>query len=380
MPHIQRRQDRPGWVARYVDPRGQARSKSFRRKVDAERFLTTVEASKLRGDWVDPDLSRTTLEVFAQRWLATIADLAASTRAGYETKLRVHVLPTFGQMSLRGITGLSIREWAAGMQSNVSRHTARQAKQVLGAILKLAVEEGYIARNPAAGVRIGKVARAEQQFLTDSEVAVLAASIDLRYRVWVWFMAYSGLRWGEAAALRRGRVSGNRVRVAQSLSEVGGAHFKETKTYSARTVILPTSVAGLLAQHLAHEGDPSPDGLVFVAPEGGPMHSRNFRRRVWAQALERAGLPDALRMHDLRHTCAALMISEGANPKQVQCHLGHSSINVTMDNYGHLFSGDVEALAARMDARILREVPSLRRDVDGTGAEDGAGGRSDGVR
>ena len=76
-------------------------------------------------------------------------------------------------------------------------------------------------------------------------------------------------------------------------------------------------------------------------------------------------------MHDLRHTCAALMISEGANPKQVQCHLGHSSITVTMDNYGHLFSGDVEALAERMDARIRRTGLILRRDADGTPGKNG---------
>jgi integrase len=118
---------------------------------------------------------------------------------------------------------------------------------------------------------------------------------------------------------------------------------------------------------------------VFTSPEGGPLNSRNFRRRVWQLALEAAGLPASLRMHDLRHTCAALMISEGANPKQVQCHLGHSSITVTMDNYGHLFSGDVEALAERMDARIRRTGLILRRDADGTpgenGTNEGGGGK-----
>jgi integrase len=339
-----------------------------------------MESSKLRGEWIDPRLSRTTLLDFSERWVGTILDKAASTRAGYMTKLNVHVLPAFGGVQLRAISGLAIREWVAGMQAGgVSRHTARQAKQVLGAILKLAAEEGYIARNPAAGVKIGKVARGEQQFLTDAEVAELAVCIDKRYAEWVWFMAYSGLRWGEAAALRRGRVRGNQVRVVQSLSEVGGAHFKPTKTFDTRTVVLPSLVGELLAGYLASAGEPSPEGLVFTSPEGGPLNSRNFRRRVWQLALEAAGLPASLRMHDLRHTCAALMISEGANPKQVQCHLGHSSITVTMDNYGHLFSGDVEALAERMDARIRRTGLILRRDADGTpgenGTNEGGGGK-----
>lgn len=372
MAHVQRRNDRPGWVARYVDPSGKERSQSFRRKVDAERFLTAMESSKLRGEWVDPALSRTTLADFSERWVGTIADLAASTKEGYVTKLRVHVLPRFGGMPLRGISGLAIREWVAGMQAaGTSRHTARQAKQVLGAIMKLAVEEGYIPKNPAAGVRLGKSAKSEQQFITDDQVAALADAIDARYAGWVWFMAYSGLRWGEAAALRRGRVTGDRIRVVQSLSEVGGAHFKPTKTYATRTVLLPQLVAETLAIHLASPGELGADELVFTAPEGGPLHSRNFRRRVWDQALDAAGISESVRMHDLRHTCAALMISEGANPKQVQSHLGHSSITVTMDNYGHLFSGDVEALAERMDARIRRSGLILRRDADGTPSTNG---------
>ncbi len=370
MGHIQRRSDRPGWVARYIDPAGRQRSKSFRRKVDAERFLTMTEAAKLRGDWVDPTLSRTTLEAFSERWRATIRHLPASTRAGYETKLRVHVLPTFGLLQLRAITALSIREWVAQMQSNgSSRHTARQAKQVLGAILSLAVEEGYVVRNPAAGVKIGKAARAEQGFLTGRQVTEVARLIDEPYGVWVWFMAYSGLRWGEGAALRRRRVDGQRIRVAESLSEVGGAHFKETKTYAARTVLLPPFVAELLDEHLRDHVGHQPEALVFTASEGGMLRSRNFRRRVWLPALSEAGLPEAIRMHDLRHTCAALMISEGANPKQIQRHLGHSSITVTMDNYGHLFPGDLEALAERMDARIRRELDDAGRDEGGTADE-----------
>src|SRR5713226_8099664 len=126
MPHVQRRHDRPGWVARYVDPSGRERSQSFRRKVDAERFLTAMESSKLRGEWVDPGLARTTLSDFSERWVGTISDMAASTRAGYLTKLRVYVLPEFGGMPLRGISGLAIREWIAGVQATgISRHTAR---------------------------------------------------------------------------------------------------------------------------------------------------------------------------------------------------------------------------------------------------------------
>jgi integrase len=93
-----------------------------------------------------------------------------------------------------------------------------------------------------------------------------------------------------------------------------------------------------------------PDGFVFTAPRGGPLRHNNFYQRIFCPALARAGLPAQVRFHDLRHTCAALLIAQGAHPKAIQAHLGHSSIQVTMDRYGHLFPDALEQLADRLDA------------------------------
>jgi integrase len=90
--------------------------------------------------------------------------------------------------------------------------------------------------------------------------------------------------------------------------------------------------------------------LVFTASEGGPLRHANFYKRIWRPARQAACVPDGLRIHDLRHTCAALLIAQGASPKAIQAHLGHSSIQVTFDRYGHLFPEDLEDLAARLDA------------------------------
>jgi integrase len=120
-------------------------------------------------------------------------------------------------------------------------------------------------------------------------------------------------------------------------------------------------VGELFAGYFASVGEPGPEGLVFTPPEGGPLNSRNSGDGVWLPALDAAGLPASLRRR----------FSEGANPKQVQCHLGRSSITVTMDNYGHLFSGDVEALAERMDARIRRTGLILRGTQTGRRAKTG---------
>jgi integrase len=89
---------------------------------------------------------------------------------------------------------------------------------------------------------------------------------------------------------------------------------------------------------------------VFTAPKGGPLRHHNFYQRLFCPALARAGLPEQIRFHDLRHTCASLLIAQGAHPKAIQAHLGHSSIQVTMDRYGHLLPDVLEHLADRLDA------------------------------
>ena len=104
--------------------------------------------------------------------------------------------------------------------------------------------------------------------------------------------------------------------------------------------------------------------LVFTSPQGAPLRNSNLRRQVWYAAVEQADLPQGLRIHDLRHTCASLLIAAGANPKAVQVHLGHSSISVTMDRYTHLFPSDVEALIGRLEDIRARNLAAQPRPKD----------------
>ncbi len=135
------------------------------------------------------------------------------------------------------------------------------------------------------------------------------------------------------------------------MSDVSGQlHFGPTKNYRRRTIFLPQFLVNKLAAHIAAHVGPDPQDLIFTTPNGSPLRNGNFNKRVWKPAIEEAGLAP-LRIHDLRHTTASLLISEGAHPKAIQVHLGHSSIAVTMDRYGHLFPSDQEDLAARLNAR-----------------------------
>ena len=219
--------------------------------------------------------------------------------------------------------------------------------------LKAAVRSRYLGANPAIGTSLPRQARREQLFITPEEVDRLAVTVGARYRTLVYVLAYGGLRWGEAAALRRRRVDvlRGRIEVAESLAEVGGDfHFGATKNYRNRTIVMPGFLREMLNEQLVTLAAPGPEGLVFTAANGSPMRNSNFSSNEWKPAIAATGLPAALRIHDLRHTAVALLIRQGAHPEAIKRHLGHSSIMVTMDVYGHLFPSDAEALADKLDA------------------------------
>ena len=132
------------------------------------------------------------------------------------------------------------------------------------------------------------------------------------------------------------------MRVEEAATEVGGRLvFGPTKTYEARTVIVPRFVITRVAPLLQGKGS---DDLVFTAPGGGPLRHSNFIRRVWRRAVEASGAPEDLVVHDLRDTAASLDISAGASVKAVQRMLGHASAAMTLDTYGSLLEEDLEGL------------------------------------
>lgn len=365
MAHIEKRPDRrKPWRVRYRDPTGRERSKSFVRKVDADRFMATVQADLIRGDWTDPRLSQITLEEWAERWLRTKAHLRPKTLAGYRSNLHVHVLPAFGRHQLRHVDRMTVEEWVADLQtSGLGPSGIRQARQVLNSMLTLAVDAGYLATNPVGPVRTPRQPEPQMLFLDANQVEHLADTIQEPYGALVYLLAYGGLRWGEAAALRRRHcdLPRSRIEIVESVSEAGGQlHYGPTKNHRSRTVGIPGFLRDLLDEHLEQHVTDEPDTLVFTSPQGAPLRNSNFRRQVWYQAVEQADLPQGLRIHDLRHTCASLLIAAGANPKAVQAHLGHSSITVTMDRYTHLFPSDIETLIGQLEdirARNLAAPP-----------------------
>lgn len=341
------------WEASYRDPAGRERVKHHRTRIEADRWLAAVKHQLHGGDYIDPRLGRRPFAAWATDWLATTAHVRPKTRAHYESILRIHVLPAFADEPVHAVATSDVRRFVAErVASGAAPGTVRSARKVLRLVLATAVQEGALRSNPCDGVRVPASPKAEMVFLTAEQVEALATAIDRRYATLIRLAAYTGLRAGEICALRVGRIDldAGRITVAESVTEVPGLGlwFSEPKTYERRSVTLPGFLAEELAAHL--EGRPDgPSALVFSSPEGSTLHHKNFYRRQFKPALARAGLPPGTRFHDLRHTCAALCIALGAHPKAIQERLGHSSITVTLDRYGHLFPKLDETLTKQLD-------------------------------
>lgn len=344
-------QKRPNgqWRARYRDPGGRERARHFRRRLDAERWLASVESAKHRGEWIDPSLARITVGEWAERWLKAQVQLKPQTLERYRRIVRVQVLPRWAGVPLSSVTHADVAAWVAAMQADgYAGSTIRQVHRVLSLMLTLAVRDRRLSYNPAEGVRLPRVARAEPVFLSHAQVDQLARACP-GYELFVRMLAYTGLRWGEAAALQVGRINllRRRLEVVRSAVDLGGEiTYGTPKTHQRREVPIPRSMVDELAVHVSGK---EPDDLVFVSPQGMPLRNHNFRRRVFAPAAASIGVPD-LTPHDLRHTAASLAVQAGANVKAVQRMLGHASAAMTLDQYGHLFGDRLDEIAARMSA------------------------------
>ena len=284
----------------------------------------------------------------------------------------MHILPHFGTTPLARIERRAVQEWVTTLtDKGLAPATVRACHRLLSGMLAEAAEARLIGQSPCRGNKLPRVPNSEQKFLTASEVEQLANAIGPHFAPLIYAGAYLGGRWGELAGLKRDRVNllRRQMTFVGTLEEVGGRlrYVEETKTSaSRRTVTIPRFLCGLIATHL----ESSTSDFVFVSQHGKFLRRSNFRRGHFKPALALARLDPAIRFHDLRHTCAALMIEQGAHPKEIQSRLGHSSIKTTLDSYGHL----MPTLGAHLDEALnqahLNAMQHLPRPARGLGVLD----------
>ncbi|MFH8679551.1 tyrosine-type recombinase/integrase [Streptomyces lydicus] len=271
---------------------------------DAEVWLVRKEAEIIENRWQDPN-AEILFGEYATAWLKE-RDYAATTRERKESALRLHIMPTFARSPLTQITTPHVRRWRSALLDNaVGESTVVKAYQILRAVMNTAVDDGLIQRNPCRIKGAGVAKTAERPYLTVPEVYRIADAVPSCFRVLVLLAAFTGLRFGELAALQRHDVDLERrtiaVRRSQAETRTQGLTIKTPKSSAdIRTVAFPASLVEELTVHLSEHAESGRSGLIFVGQRGGRLRRNNFRR-VWLSALRAAGLSD-VHFHDLRHT------------------------------------------------------------------------------
>jgi len=343
-------------MARYVDDEGNERSKSFDRKADAQIWLDSDVTVKLAtGTYVAPKAGLITIDEIHSSWSATQVHLAPKTAASRSSTWTTHVQPKWGRVSVVDVKTAGIRAWVVKMVADeVGVPTIHKAYAQLRQLLGAAVEEHRIPRNPCEGVKLPKMTPHDRGYLSPTQVAALADEVTWLPEV-IRFLAYTGLRWGEMAALRVQDFDmlRRRVSISRSVTENGKLVWGLPKTGERRSVPFPASLADELSALMVGKGR---EDLVFTGTRGAVLRGGNYRNRYFSKAVERCQKADEtfpdITPHDLRHTAASLAVSAGANVKALQRMLGHAKASMTLDVYADLFDDDLDVVADQLDAII----------------------------
>jgi integrase len=333
---------------------------------EARRKLAEALADWDRG--VTYDAGGVTVEGYLARWLedSVRGSVKITTHASYRSLVRLHVSPTLGHTQLSSLTPAHLqRLYRAKLDEGLSPKTVKYINTTLHRALRQAVRWGLVPRNVAAEVDPPRVRTPEITPLSPAEArALLGAAKGNRLEALYVLAVTTSMRQGELLGVGWKDVdldTGN-VRVRRTLTLVrGGPRLTEPKTRgSRRSIRLTTGAVQALERHrerqeaerVARNGSWADQDLVFRTRRGTPIRRDTLHDKYWKPLLGRAGLPRSTRFHDLRHTCATLLLSKNVNPKIVSEMLGHSSIAITLDTYSHVIPGMQEAAASAMEEAL----------------------------
>src|SRR4030042_1000645 len=366
------------WVDLGCDPEtGKRQQKTLTihgSKKDAERELRTILTRIEGGILIKP--TKLTVGEYLEQWLRdyVITNTAPSTADGYSDIVRSHLIPELGQLLLNALQPSHIQAYYARMlergrrdgKGGLSAQTVKHHHRVLHEALKYAVKHGIIIRNIAEAVDPPRPDSKEMVTLEPENVHVfLDAAHDTPYYVPFYTALYTGLRRSELLGLRWRDIDLDlaTLSVVQTLHHVPkkGYVFREPKTKRSRRLVdLSPSLALLLREHRANKELEKKllghmlmtDDLVFCYPDGTPLPP-NSVPKAFKRIVKTLGISN-IRFHDLRHTHATIMLSQGVHPKVVSERLGHSSVAITLDTYSHVLPGIQAAVAKRFDEGLQK--------------------------
>lgn len=333
-------------------------------KRDAERVLAETIAEIERGTYIEP--AKMTVAEYLDRWSdACRAGVRLSTHLGRLQAIR-HWKAVLGSVPLARLTPLDVQRALACLPEGLSDSSKRTYFTVLKAGLSQGVKWGLLPRNPAQGVK-PPARKAREIRVWDEEQAVrfLEVARSTRYYALFYLALATGMRIGELLGLAWDDVDldGGAIQVRRAIAtcvaHAGAPAWQEPKTTAGRRrVPIGAQAVEVLRQHrraqLEERLRAGPDwrdyGLVFCNQKGGPLFNMNVHKAFTA-CCKRAGVP-RIRLHDLRHTHATLLLRQGVHPKVVSERLGHASVKITLDIYSHVLP-DTQEEAVRATERAL---------------------------
>jgi integrase len=341
------------------------KTKTFHRRKDADRYLTNTVKQVQDGTY--RDIRPASFKEYAEKWLEGLADLKPSTRASYESMVKHQLIPAFGDSPLAALSVEDVNTWLAKQDGDLKPKTLRNHLTLLHKLFGDAMEAGFLAINRLHGSRSLRRPRAlraedevEIEILTPTEINKLLDALEPAHYPLFFTAVCTGMRLGELLGLQWGDVdeAGSRIWVRRTVYR--GEFYLPKSRRSRRAVDVGDQLVGVLSRWRRERyGDnvPAAESLVFPSANGAPQDPDSLRHRVWAPALAKAKLRH-VRIHSLRHTFASMLIAQGENVKYISAQLGHASVQITLDRYGHLFPDEKRNAATRLEERLRAAVSS----------------------
>ncbi|ARQ94650.1 integrase [Mycobacterium phage Journey13] len=319
---------------RYYGPR------NYDNRMDAEAWLADERRLIECGTWTPPserqkqaEAMSVTVEEYVNRWLEE-RDLAPSTRELYRTHAKKRIFPVLGDVAISEVTPALVRAWWAGMGQDYPT-ARRHAYNVLRAVMNTALEDKLVSENPC---RIEQKAAPERdvEAISPEQLELVAAEVHEHYRIAVYILAWTSLRFGELIELRRKDIEDDgetmRFRVRRGAARVGNKIVVgNTKTVrSKRPVTVPPHVAAMVREHMADRSkmNKGPEAFLVTTTQGNRLSKSAFTRSL-KKGYKKIGRPE-LRIHDLRAVGATYAARAGATTKELMVRLGHTTPRMAM--------------------------------------------------
>lgn len=332
--------------------------------VTAAKALRAAHLAKVAaGDYLDPDKGKTMVSELAEKWFRAL-QCKPQSQERYRSILDLHILPALGDRELRSLTIEDVEVFARQLQGGLAVGSCKLVVGQLKRVLKAGVRWQYLKSNPAdyASITYAREAKVERSPLTRKEARRFLDYLKAASPDWYPFflMAIStGMRMGEMSAAKWENMDceAGTYYVRETVTRKRTFDLTKTEASQARVALSPGVLAALAEQKtvvakriLSAREWPYP-GLIFPNSRGKPFDHQSLDGKVFKPLLLAAGIR-AIRFHDLRHTCASLLIANGAPVKAVQRQMRHASAQMTLDTYGHLYPEDHAAAAEQLD-RVL---------------------------